>query len=89
MPPRFCYSEHFTQRIPRGANVDQHLMTKGDVECLVGKGELVDIALLKLDVFDAGHFSDSSCPWQDVGVEVDAGNVAVGDELGETYRDGA
>lgn len=84
-----CYSEHFTQRIPRGADVDQHLMTKGDVECLVGKGELVDIALLKLDVFDAGYFSDSSCPGQDVGVEVDAGNVAVGDELGKTHGDGA
>ncbi len=83
------YSEHFAQRIPRGANVDQHLMTKGDVECLVGKGELVDIALLKLDVFDTGRLSDSSRPWQDVGVEVDAGNVAVGDEFGETHRDSA
>src|ERR1700712_5490873 len=73
-----CYSEHFMDRIPWGANVDQHLMTKGNVECLVSKGELVDIALLKLDVVDAGHFSNSSCPWQDVGVEVDTGDVAVG-----------
>jgi hypothetical protein len=58
-----CYSQHFTQRIPRGANMDQYLMTKSNVECLVGKGEVVDIALLKLDIFDASGFSDSSCPW--------------------------
>lgn len=81
--------EHFTQRLPRGANVDQHLVTDCDIERLVGKGEFVDTALLKLDVFDAGRFGDSSRPWQDAGVEVDAGNVAVGDELGETHRDGA
>jgi hypothetical protein len=84
-----CYSEHFTQRIPRVANVDQHLMTNGNVECLVRKGKLKDTALLELDIFDAGLFSESSCSWQDSGIEVDAGYVAVGNELGETHRDGA
>lgn len=61
-------------------------MTKGEVECLVGKGELVDIALLKLDILDGGRFSDSLCPWQDIGVDVD---TAVGDEPSETHRGGA
>jgi len=84
-----CYSEHFAQRTPRVADVDQHLMTVGDVECLVGEGKLVDTALLKLDVFDAGHLSDGSSPWQDVGVELDAGNMALGEVLGEAHGDGA
>src|ERR1700744_4779377 len=83
------HPEHLTQRIPRIANVDQHLMAKRDVERLVRKWKLVDAALLKVDVLDAGHFGDRACPRQDFGVQVDAGDVAIGDELGKADGNGA
>jgi len=83
------HPQHLAQGIPRGVDVDQHLMAKGDVERLVGKGELVDGALPELDVFDAGRFGHGSCSRQDGGAEVDAGDVAVGEELGEAHGDGA
>ncbi len=56
-------------------------MATGDVECLVGEGELVDTALLELNVLDAGHLSDSACPWEDGGIEVNARNVTEGMSL--------
>lgn len=63
--------------------MNQYLVTESDVECLVGEGELADIARLKIDIFEAGNFSDSSSSWRNVGTEVDTINMAVGDELGE------
>ena len=84
-----CHSQHLTQRIPRVADVDQNLVTESDVESLVGEGELIDTALLEVGVLDASRFSDSACPCQDAGIDVDPGDMAVRDELSETDRNGA
>jgi hypothetical protein len=47
------------------------------------------VALLELNVLEAGHFGDGPCPRQDVGAQVDAGDVTIGDGLGEGRGDGA